>query len=176
MEEEQAKALQTKKDEVKKKAEDKKRQKEQEEADWKVAREKEEREREAAKKKSAPKKSEPTRKVWVEKAGKDWKHPLGQRDDKERELRDGDLQAGECFSFKFSLLILIFCRTLHDLCTAGPGLLSECQIRSVSVLQVPQNQMLENPWSCPPPNRSSHPCRPTDRLVCSARGVSGNRD
>ena len=128
MEEEQAKALQAKKDEKKRKAEEK-RWKEKEEEDWKAAQEKEEREREAAKKKSAPKKLEPTWRVWVEKAGRDQKCLSVQGgDDKERELWDGDLQAGEWFSLHFVLLILLFCRTLYDLCTAGSGLLSECQI------------------------------------------------
>ena len=52
-----------------------------------------------AKKKSVPKKLEPTRKVRVDKAGRDWKRHLLHwgSDDKEKELRDGDLQAGELF-------------------------------------------------------------------------------
>ena len=105
MEEEQAK-----KDEKKRKAEE--RQREQEEADRKAAQEKadqerEEREKEAAKKKSVPKKPEPTRRMRVEKVGKDWKRPSGRVDNKEKELRDGDLQAGESFFCYFDLLIVI---------------------------------------------------------------------
>ena len=150
MEEEQSKALQAKKDEKKRKVEEKRR-KEKEEEDRKVAQEKEEREREAAKKKSAPKKPEPTWRVRVEKAGRDRKCLSVQGgDDKERELRDGDLQAGEWFSLHFVLLILLFCRTLYNLCAAGSGLLSECQICGMSVWQVLQDQMLENPRSHPP--------------------------
>ena len=65
-------------------------------AQEKADQEREEREREAAKKKSAPKKPEPTRKVQMEKVGKDRKLPSHRGGgDKEKELRDGDLQAGE---------------------------------------------------------------------------------
>ena len=90
MEEEQAKALQVKKDEKKRKAEEK-RQREKEEADQKAAQEKEdrerkEREREAARKKSALKKPEPT-----------WRVQPQTAEEKKRELRDGVLQTSEYY-------------------------------------------------------------------------------
>ena len=43
----------------------------------------------------------------MEKVGKDRKRPSGRADDKEKELRDGDLQAGESFFCYFDLLIVI---------------------------------------------------------------------
>ena len=65
------------------------------------------------------------------------------------------------------------CRTLHNM---GPCLLPERQICGVSVLQVPQNEVFEGAQSSPPPHCPLHPRCPADGLVCSARGVSGNRD
>ena len=103
---------QVKKDEKKRKAEEK-RWKDKEEADQKEAQEKEEREREAAKKKLVLKKPELTQRVRVEKAGKDQKRlSCRGNDDKERELRDGDLQAGELFSLNSALLILFILQNL----------------------------------------------------------------
>ena len=102
------------------------------------------------KEKSRPRRLEATRWAQEEKVGKERKCQSHRGDnDKERELRDGDLQAGECFWFWFYLSNCLLCRPLHNMCAAGPHLLPERQIHSMSVLQVPQNEVLKAPGRAP---------------------------